>query len=588
MKKSPIPISRSFLVILLSGVLMLLGGCGGGGGDVSSASGSVLYSTNWGSRQVAPVSQILTLLTAGGDRALPDAILNRSAGTTISLSGVSGGSYLLSVQLKDAADGGGNVIGTTTIPVSINGDVSVATSVDGPVSQVRIDPSSATVPSGTTKSFTATAYTGAGAAVFLPSGNLTWSVGGGIGSVTSSGLFTATSVGTGTVVARDSGSSISGSASVVVAQPDATISEWTVLVYLNAANDLYSYSDLNVNQMEQVASNSNLRFVVQWKQSKALYSKSSFDGTRRYLMQYDVTNGITSPVVQDMGTSVDMGLASTLKDFITWGMDHYPARRYALIVWNHGSGWTRDASLTRAASYDDQTGNSIQTWQMDEALAGRKFDIFAWDCSLMQMLEVAYEIRDHATYIVGSEESPPGEGYPYDLVFAGFRDNPSAPTETLVKGFVDGPLAVDAYKTRKITQSVLKSSALPAIATALDNAAAVFLSKEATVRPIFATARTNAQSYSPSTFRYYRDLQDLMGLVRDGSNDSEVKSASQAVIDAADNALVWEGHNSNSARSTGLSIESSPGSRFGLQATDYNRTKLGKDTRWDDWLKITD
>jgi hypothetical protein len=36
----------------------------------------------------------------------------------------------------------------------------------------------------------------------------------------------------------------------------------------------------------------------------------------------------------------------------------------------------------------------------------------AWDSSLMQMAEVAYEVRNEARWIVGSEESPPEEGYP--------------------------------------------------------------------------------------------------------------------------------------------------------------------------------
>ena len=50
-----------------------------------------------------------------------------------------------------------------------------------------------------------------------------------------------------------------------------TTTKWPVLVYINAANDLYQFSDLNMNQMEQVAGNNQVRFVVQWKQSTDLF-----------------------------------------------------------------------------------------------------------------------------------------------------------------------------------------------------------------------------------------------------------------------------------------------------------------------------
>ena len=42
---------------------------------------------------------------------------------------------------------------------------------------------------------------------------------------------------------------------------------WTVLVYINAANNLQPDSLLNVAQMASVGSDSNVNIVVQWKQA---------------------------------------------------------------------------------------------------------------------------------------------------------------------------------------------------------------------------------------------------------------------------------------------------------------------------------
>ncbi|HEV2474580.1 MAG TPA: hypothetical protein VGS41_18025, partial [Chthonomonadales bacterium] len=66
---------------------------------------------------------------------------------------------------------------------------------------------------------------------------------------------------------------------------------WTVLVYMNAANDLQPDSLFNIAQMAAVGSDaSNLNLVVQWKQANCNLGQGltcgnpSFIGTRRYLI----------------------------------------------------------------------------------------------------------------------------------------------------------------------------------------------------------------------------------------------------------------------------------------------------------------
>ncbi|MBF0503436.1 MAG: peptidase C11, partial [Candidatus Riflebacteria bacterium] len=43
-------------------------------------------------------------------------------------------------------------------------------------------------------------------------------------------------------------------------------------------------------------------------------------------------------------------------------------------------------------------------------------DIMCYDACLMQMVEVGYEAQGYIDYIVGSEETEPGKGTPYDDV----------------------------------------------------------------------------------------------------------------------------------------------------------------------------
>lgn len=574
---------------------LFVAGCGGGGGSTGGgtvfAPGDVSYLTEWSGR-ADPIggsgqSQVITIQEPDGDN-VASLLLNRASGDAIVLPDIPGGEYLLVANLFSGVDANGARLGEIRMPVTVNGAVNVQTSVGSALSRIRVNPGDVLLENGASRSFYATAFDASNRAVFTESSAFGWSVLGGVGNVTSGGVFTASNLGEGQVRATHTASGLTGSARVSVAEPNATRSEWTVLVYINAANDLYLYSDLNVDQMERVANNPDLRFVVQWKQSREIFSSSSFDGTRRLLVQPNNQEGVQSPVVQQLAADTDMGLPETLNDFIQWGKARYPANRYALIVWNHGSGWNRSARSTRAVSFDDQTGNAIQTWEIPQALDGHRFDILAWDASLMQMLEVAYEARPFADFVIGSEESPPGEGYPYDAVFAGFRDNPKGLTRTLSKGFVDGMLNNPPYASRKITQSVLDTAQLDELALAMDNAAGVFLANESEVLPIFKAARTAAQSYSPTIFRYYRDLKDLFIRVRNSASSNAVRTACDQVIAAADAAIVWEGHNANSAGSTGISIEASPRQRFGLYASDYRLTQFGQDTRWDEWLLRAD
>jgi hypothetical protein len=370
------------------------------------------------------------------------------------------------------------------------------------------------------------------------------------------------------------------------------------MVFLNAANDLQTFSTLNMNQMEKVAQNPDVRFVVQWKQAVTPFSPNpTFEGTRRYLVKPDSSSTIVSELIQDMGQGVDMGVSNTMRDFVDWATTYYPAERTVLVVWNHGNGWRRapgEEPPSRAVSYDDETGNSIQIWQLAQAIGDHVVDILAWDASLMQMLEVAYEAKDRSLYVVGSEESPPGAGYPYDLIFQQFRDNPNAATSTLAKAFVTGMLSVPGYQNQKITQSVLDTSQLSALASATSALAQALIDNKDTIGAQIQQVRTQAQSYSPSSTRHYRDLDHVCELIQGAIAISGIQTAAASVRSAIANAVVWEGHNANSPNSRGISIDFSdsvsihiprPGTS-GDPALDYSLMRFAADTMWNEWLLV--
>lgn len=334
--------------------------------------------------------------------------------------------------------------------------------------------------------------------------------------------------------------------------------DWTVLVFLNADNDLEPYGILNFNQMEKIGSTDNMKIVVQMDRSPGYDSSNgNWTGTRRYLVTKDSdTSTMNSQMIEDMG-EIDMGDPDTLKEFISWGQENYPSTNYCLVIWNHGSGWRSTTSycpqLTKNVSFDDTSNSSIKTTDLPYALSGvpQQMDVIAFDASLMQMLEVAYELRDSGRILVASEESPPGDGYVYDTWLKKLAASPGMSATEL--GTVIAQEYVNSYVNRyAVTQSVIELSKLRDVAQAADEFAVAVTPHITTDAAALRTARRNAQSYA---FDYYKDLIDYASLVNQLIPDSAVSAAYSKLQTSLASAVVFEQHTGDGvSRSHGLSI----------------------------------
>lgn len=586
-------------------------GCGGGGsgsgsggsgttrglGDLcpvgSPATATLTYSTGWAGTG-AGQSQIIEVLDAAGTVLRADSVNRGLEGqNTLTVAGVPTGVHEVRARLFDGTGGTGTELGRASVVADLcSGATSVVTGGDQPARRFVVNPSAVTLSTGQTRRAVGTVLSRGGTALFVGLNSITWGTSGVNATVSASGVVTGVNQGSDTLTGTWAGS-LQAFVPVTVANPTVTRSKWTVLVYLNAANDLFRSSDLNMNQMERVADRpDNLRFVVQWKQSRDAFPGSSFDGVRRYLVKPDQSGNVASellqgPMLDGSGNPLDMGDWRTLREFVQWGMANYPSDRTILVVWNHGNGWRRSrdsAGGTRGFSYDDQSGNAIQTWEIGQALSGINVDVLAWDASLMQMMEVAYEARGHADYVVGSEESPPADGYPYEDVFRAFRDNPDASTEALTENFVTGMLNNPPYATRKITQSVIRTDRLTPLAQAIDGLAGALIAEGSANDALILSVRGSAQAFSDTPSRKYRDLIDICQRLKAGGASAAVSAQCDAVIAAAQAALIWEGSNAQSPNANGISIDFMSGSLFAAWGTDYRRMNFAADTRWDEFL----
>lgn len=365
---------------------------------------------------------------------------------------------------------------------------------------------------------------------------------------------------------------------------------WTVMVYLNADNDLEPYSILNVNQMERIGSTDKVKIVVQWDRSPGFsIEDGDWTGTRRYLIQRDTTNAIASPVLEDMGEQ-DMGDPQVMKDFINWAQTNYPADKYCLVIWNHGSGWRSvkpTACITsRNISFDDTSGTSIRTTDLPDILrsAIEPIDVVAMDASLMQMLEVAYELKNTAGLLVGSEESPPGDGYVYDKWLGPLVADPQLSPLALAQIITDS--YVQSYeKSFAVTESVVDLSKISQVAFALDDFAAALIPYAVSHAAELRAARENAQYYSYDEYMY-KDLLDYAKRVEQAIGSASVSSAYSSLVNAMGQAVLYEAHAGNSVENShGLSIWVPTPTAYTIYRARYSTLKLSQDTRWDDFLE---
>lgn len=361
--------------------------------------------------------------------------------------------------------------------------------------------------------------------------------------------------------------------------PAQPLRDWTIMVYMSGKNDqTFSMRD-DINEMETVGSGPNVNVVAQLGTIGTTDRPWMVD---RLLVRKDDNPYWISSESLEKRDGADMGDWRELADFITWAKAKFPARKYMLIVSGHGSGWWamgRPSPLDKGIAFDDQSGRHISTQGLRQALErGGGVDVYASDACLMQMTEVAYEIRGQARYIAGSEDSE--FSYDYKLLLEEFstlgadpapRDAALAVVKAYARAYPDG------YRGNEATFSALDAAALDGLASRLDAWAAEALrgkDKKAVVQAIKEVKRFSTSDYM--------DLADFMRLAGAYARTPELRAASAAALEQLDGRvlLLNTASGPGSAGAKGLSIWIP----YAYLKT-YDDLAFARDTRWDDFAR---
>ncbi|MBI4785080.1 MAG: hypothetical protein HY785_27815 [Oscillatoriophycideae cyanobacterium NC_groundwater_1537_Pr4_S-0.65um_50_18] len=228
-----------------------------------------------------------------------------------------------------------------------------------------------------------------------------------------------------------------------------TTAEWTVMVYM-AGNNLESYAIQDFLELAAAGSDRRVNLVVQIDRTAGYDSSyGNWTDTRRGKVQKN------SKPNASWGSRVgeaNMGSATALKNFVTWGTNTYKAQHYALVMWGHGDG--------HQVSYDDATANGISGAELNSVLAGvaAEVDLVGTDACLMSTTDFAAQIADNASVFVGSQELEPGTGWNYTPVIQDLKTNPAMTAAQLGSSLVTR--YAQAYSPRNETLSAIDLTAL--------------------------------------------------------------------------------------------------------------------------------
>lgn len=339
--------------------------------------------------------------------------------------------------------------------------------------------------------------------------------------------------------------------------------DWTFAIYMEAGTpDMHFWIHKNMNDMAFAkADRKKVNIVTQVHFEK--------DQSWRYLVCKDAIKPIESSLVSSDG-------GQNVVDFMKWTVKKYPAHHYGLILWGHGFGvldpsyrptmtdpfafdvdpdepglechggvcplktgdfFTDDHQLHRihhdALPAHDVRGfmfNDVQAFInnammvsmlksiKETVLKGKKLEILGTDCCKMAMLEIGYQAKDFANYLVGSQNCELKDGWNYKDFFGFFNGEAKSDFE-VVQAIVK---SYGVYYEKNTVQNTYSLSALDLnkfdqLAANLHEVTAVGKKMLDENKPVFKAAVLRAREICPRMCQasFYLDLWSVYANLRE-------------------------------------------------------------------------
>jgi hypothetical protein len=177
-------------------------------------------------------------------------------------------------------------------------------------------------------------------------------------------------------------------------------SKWTILAYYDGNNNIDEMANgtsagiAEAQELEKIGSTDKIQVFAM------IGAKKTGGGCKYYHVEKfdnELPDQYSSTMIENLGAK-DMSDKQTLYNFIVEGRKRYPAENYVLLLFDHGGGW-------RGLLWDEVNGAGagMSMPELTQGLDTFHFEIIKFDMCLMSMIEVAYEVKDHADYMFGCQ-----------------------------------------------------------------------------------------------------------------------------------------------------------------------------------------
>jgi hypothetical protein len=270
-----------------------------------------------------------------------------------------------------------------------------------------------------------------------------------------------------------------------------------------ADNDLNTEVESDINEMERGWNNydGNLIVYVDPKRVSPYVLEIKNDRTSAVVstevMKYEEQNSCSVEV-----------MAAVLDDI----KKMYPAKSYGLILWSHASGWLPSTKPPSTKSFGIDGDENMEITELAK-LPG-KYDFFLFDACNMMGVEVMFELRHNADFIVGSAAEILVGGFPYHEILE-FLFTENADLVSVSQKFM-------AYY-RAFADKAMQSAVMSVIKTAnIDDLTAVSQRLIRNHKDNIASIDLSAiQKYDSESITLFYDFQDFMENISGNDPDLE-------------------------------------------------------------------
>jgi Clostripain family len=327
--------------------------------------------------------------------------------------------------------------------------------------------------------------------------------------------------------------------------------KWTVMIYLAGDNNLSEECVWAIKELYRVGLGEDIAVVAQYDSVARGMPVTRYDITRLppptpsarkserqvydAIRNLDQDGGLGDQARADHCVR-EFVTATALISFATYCIQQYPANHYMLVLSGHGSGSVGKFFLESDSEnrYLSVPMLAFAVCKINEELArvkaakesegeknlSDKLDVIGLDACAMSTVEVGYQLKDVATYMVGAEGFERNSGWPYHRVIEALNQTPDLSPQDLVVKIVKRYVKYYfdyAVAGVSVDQAACDLSRMEALAAAVNELATALTGNDAILNAVIL-AHWRAQSY---LLEDYVDLWDFCDLLQAGCGDTQ-------------------------------------------------------------------